>query len=123
MTVEDEIRAVSIAWDRALVSNDAELVGSFMTDDWVYVGPSGPTVKSDIISWIASGRLAHHTMQVVGGERLTRVDSAVILTVRKASSGTWDGTPYTAEEWISELYIPTDNGWRCAFSQKSDAAG
>jgi ketosteroid isomerase-like protein len=123
MTVEDEIRAVSLGWGRALVSNDAELVGTFMTDDWVYVGPSGATAKSDIIGWIASGRLAHHTMQVVGGERLTRVDSTVIFTARKASSGTWDGTPYTADEWISELYVPTDNGWQCAFSQKSNATG
>ncbi|GAB3409874.1 nuclear transport factor 2 family protein [Flindersiella endophytica] len=123
MTVEDEIRAVSLAWDNALVSNDAELIATFMTDDWVYVGPSGAAAKSDVIAWIAAGRLAHHTMRVVGGERLTRAGSTVVLTARKSSSGTWDGTPYAADEWISELFIPTDTGWRCAFSQKTDAAG
>jgi ketosteroid isomerase-like protein len=121
MTVEDEVRAVAAAWDEIVVGNDAELVGSFMTDDWVYVGPSGAVTKADITGWIASGQLAHHSMRVVGGERVARVGDAVVLTARKTSSGSWDGTPYTADEWISQVYVQTPGGWRCAFSQKTDA--
>ena len=120
MTDEDEIRAVSAAWDEALVGNDAAAVASFMTDDWVYVGPAGITPKTDIIGWIASGRLAHHTMTLVGHDRLARVGDTFVLTARKASSGTWDGSPYTTEEWISELYVREGGRWRCAFSQKSE---
>jgi ketosteroid isomerase-like protein len=121
MTVEDDVRAVSAAWDAALIRNDASLVAGFMTDDWIYVGPGGATPKADIIGWIASGRLAHHTMTVVGGERVVPAGGAVLLTARKVSSGTWDGAPYTADEWISEVYVQTDAGWRCAFSQKTAA--
>jgi ketosteroid isomerase-like protein len=122
MTVEDEVRAVAAAWDVALVGNVADDVAHFMTDDWVYVGPAGPTPKVDIIGWIASGRLAHHRMTVVGGERLARVGDAVVLTARKASAGTWDGTPYTVEEWITQIYVRSNGRWLCAFSQKTDAA-
>ena len=123
MTIEDEVRAVSAAFDAALVGNDAATVASFMTDDWVYVGPAGTVPKADVIGWIASGRLAHHTMTVAGGERVVRAAGTVVVTARKASSGTWDGTPYTAEEWISEVYVHTDGRWRCAFSQKTAAEG
>ncbi|GAB2675629.1 nuclear transport factor 2 family protein [Kribbella swartbergensis] len=119
MTDEDEIRAVAAAFDEALVGNDADLVGSFMTDDWVYVGPDGMVAKSDLVGWIASGRLAHHTMTVVGAERLARVGDTFVLTARKASSGTWDGTTYTTEEWISDIYVRDNGRWRCAFSQKT----
>ena len=119
MTFEDEVRAVSAAWDEALISNDAPLVASFMTDDWVYVGPNGPTPKADIIGWIGSGRLAHHSMAMVGTDRAVRAGDAVVLTARKASSGTWDGVPYVADEWISEVYIRTDGRWRCALSHKT----
>jgi ketosteroid isomerase-like protein len=122
MTDEDEVRAVAAAFDEVLVGNDAAAVASFMTEDWVYVGPDGITPKSDIIGWIDSGRLAHHTMTVVGGERLARVGDTVVLTARKASSGTWDGSPYTTEEWISEVYVRENGRWRCAFSQKCDVA-
>ncbi|SNT48648.1 Ketosteroid isomerase homolog [Asanoa hainanensis] len=119
MTLEDEVRAISAAWDEALISNDAPLVASFMTDDWVYVGPNGATPKSDIIGWIASGRLTHHTMVVVGTDRAVRAGDAVLLTARKASSGAWDDVPYVADEWISEVYIPSHGRWRCALSQKT----
>jgi ketosteroid isomerase-like protein len=122
MTVEDEVRAVSAAWDEALVGNDASLIAGFMTDDWVYVDPNGPTPKADIIDWIASGRLAHHSMTLVGADRVVRAGDAVLVTARKASSGTWDGVPYTADEWISEVFIHTDGRWRCAFSQKTEVA-
>jgi ketosteroid isomerase-like protein len=121
MTVEGDVRAVSAAWDAALIRNDAPLVASFMTDDWVYVGPIGATPKAEIIGWIVSGRLAHHTMTVVGDERVVLAGDTVLLTARKVSSGTWDGAPYTADEWISEVYVRTDGGWRCALSQKTAA--
>jgi uncharacterized protein (TIGR02246 family) len=122
MTLEDEVRAVSAAWDEALIGNDATRVASFMTDDWVYVGPNGATPKADIIGWIASGRLTHHSMAVVGTDRVVRAGDAVLITARKASSGAWDGVLYTADEWISEVYVRTDGRWRCALSQKTEVA-
>jgi uncharacterized protein (TIGR02246 family) len=119
MTVENDVRAVSAAWDQALVRNDAPLVATFMTDDWVYVGPTGATPKADVVGWIASGRLAHHTMTVIGRDRVVAAGDTVVLTARKASSGTWDGTSYEADEWITEVYVRTDGAWRCAISQKT----
>jgi ketosteroid isomerase-like protein len=121
MTIEDDVRAVSVARDAALVGNDAALIASLMTGDWVYVGPTGATAKADIIGWIASGRLVHHNMTVVGEERVVLAAGAVVFTARKLSSGIWDGAPYTADEWISEVYVQADGAWRCAFSQKTAA--
>ncbi|MFI5736581.1 nuclear transport factor 2 family protein [Kribbella sp. NPDC051587] len=120
MTLEDEIRAAGAAADEALLGNDAELISTFFTDDWVYVGPSGITAKTELIGWIASGRLAHHTMETVGPERIAPVGDSVVVTARRTSSGTWDGTPYRADEWISEILVRDDFGlWRKAFGQKS----
>jgi ketosteroid isomerase-like protein len=121
MTVKDSVRAVSAAWDAALIRNDAPRIATFMTDDWVYVGPTGSTPKADIIEWITSGRLTHHTMTVVGGQRLVLAAGTAVLTARKVSSGSWDGAPYTADEWISEVYVRTGEGWRCVLSHKTAA--
>ena len=77
MGSEDEVRALSAAWDEALVANDPERVAA-------------------------------------GG--------TVTLTARKTSAGAWGGNPYTADEWITEVYVRTGNGWRCALSQKTPAA-
>ncbi|MEV6285533.1 nuclear transport factor 2 family protein [Kribbella sp. NPDC051770] len=122
MTVEDEVRAVSAAFDAVLVENDAAAIGRFMTADWVYVGPTGAVARAELLGWIESGHLVHHTMRVIGDQRVVRVGDTVVLTARKPSSGTWAGTPYTADEWITEIYVRVDGDWRCAFSQKTDAA-
>ena len=121
MGVEDEVRAVAAAWDEALVGNDAPIVARFMTDDWVYVGADGITSKSDIIGWITTGRLTHRSMDVVGADRVAAVGDSVLVTARKASSGTWDGVEYAADEWISEVYVRVDGRWRCALSHKTPA--
>jgi ketosteroid isomerase-like protein len=122
MTVEAEVRAVSAARDKALTSNDASLIASFMTDDWVYVDPDGPTAKADLIGWIASGRLAHHSVTVVGVDRVAPAGDTVLVTARKASSGAWEGVPYTADEWITDVFVQMDGSWRCALSQKTAVA-
>ena len=119
MTVEDEVRAESAASDAVLIGNDAELIANCWTDDWVAVDATGITPKADIIGWIASGRLQHHSMATVGGERIVRVGDAVVLTARKASSGTWDATSYAIEEWISQVYVRTDGRWLQALCHKA----
>ena len=122
MTVEDEVRAQAAESDAMLISNDAELIASYWTDDWVAIDSTGITPKADLIGWIASGRLQHHSMTSVGGERIARVGDAVILTARKASSGSWDGESYIVEEWISQIYVRSDGRWLQAFCHKATVA-
>ncbi|WP_158293945.1 nuclear transport factor 2 family protein [Kribbella sp. VKM Ac-2568] len=118
MSIESEVLEVSVGWDAALVRNDAEAVGAVMDDGWVYVGSTGATPKADIVGWIASGQLAHHTMETVGDARVVSYGDSVIVTARKQSSGTWDGVAYTADEWISEVYVRSDGRWLCVLSHK-----
>jgi hypothetical protein len=121
MTHKDDVRAVAAARDEALLGSASAVIAAAMTDDWVHVGRGGVTSKADLIGWIASGRLAHHSLAVVGEPWVAQAADAVIVTAHKTSSGTWDGVPYTADEWISDVYVLVDGRWRCAFTQKTDA--
>lgn len=59
-------------------------------------------------------------MVTIGDERIVRIGDTVVVTARRSSSGTWEGTPYTTEEWISEILIQGPDGrWPAAFAQKS----
>jgi ketosteroid isomerase-like protein len=119
MNDEAEVLAASAAWDTALLSNDADAVATFVTNDWVYVGPDGAASRDDIVNWIATGRLVHHTMRTIGRPRTAAYGDVVIVTAHKRSSGSWDGQAYAADEWISEVFVRQDAGWRCVLSQKS----
>jgi ketosteroid isomerase-like protein len=118
MTIEAEVLAVSVAWDAALLANDATAFAGFVRDDWVYIGPMGPIAKADIVAWIATGRLAHHTMRTIGTPRVAVHGETAIVTAHKASSGAWDGAAYAADEWISEVYVRENDDWVCLLSQK-----
>lgn len=118
MGVSAEVLAVSAAWDEALVRNDAEAVAAFMADEWVYVGPTGPTPKADIIGWIAGGQLAHYTMEQVGDARVVGYEDSVVVTARKRSTGAWNGEPYEADEWITEVFVQRDGRWLGVLSHK-----
>ena len=109
---------MSAAWDAALLTNDATAFAEFATDEWVFVSPVGLTPRSDIVDWIASGRLAHHTMQTIGAPRVIELGETVIVTARKASSGTWEGAAYAADELITEVFVRRDGSWRCVLSHK-----
>ena len=113
-----EILAISDAWDAVLVANDAGAVAAFMADDWVYVSPTGVTRKADLIEWITSGRLAHHSMRVGRRPRVAVHGDTAVMTARKASSGHLGGKRYTADEWIREVYVREDGRWSCVLSQQ-----
>jgi hypothetical protein len=68
-----------------VVGNDAVQVAAFMTEDWVYVGPEGLTANADLVGWIASGRLTHYSMTLVGEDRVARASDTVLVTARKTS--------------------------------------
>ena len=121
MSVEAEVLAVSAAWDAALLTNDPAAFEMFVTDDWVYVDSTGIVTRANLVAWIRSGKLAHHSMETVGEPRVAVLGDTVIVTARKASSGAWDGLPYTADEWISAVFVRRSQGWLCALSHKCPA--
>lgn len=58
-----ELIEVVHAWDESMVANDSRTIGSFMTDEWIIVGPDGSIDgRERFLGLIASGDLTHETM-------------------------------------------------------------
>jgi hypothetical protein len=93
MSIEHEVQAVVEAFGLALLANDAPRIADYFIDEWVYVGPDGMVGKADLIAWIASGRLAHHTMEAVGPEHAVAMREALLVSSRQVSTGSWEGEP------------------------------
>jgi hypothetical protein len=118
VTIEEEIRAFGTALDEALIANDAAAIAPFFGDEWIYIGPDGPTQKADLIDWIASGKLAHHSMRSIGEPRVVVYGETVVASGRRASTGSWEEVAYSADEWITEVYVRREGAWCCVISQK-----
>jgi ketosteroid isomerase-like protein len=110
--VRQEILDLAEAWARALISNDARAIGSFMADDWVIVGKNGITGKRDFLPFIESGDLTHEAMDLVGEARVQIYGDAAVLTGRVTNNGHFRGEAFSADEWTTDVFARgAENRW------------
>jgi hypothetical protein len=59
-----ELRNIETEWSAAIVKNDAEAIGRFMSDDWIIIGPEGNVIdRARFLEVIRSGDLMHESME------------------------------------------------------------
>lgn len=117
-----ELIAIAHEWDRAMVSNDADLIGRYMTDDWVIVGSDGRSGDRDsFLALIAAGVLSHNEMTSADFTVRLYGDAAVV-TSRGISAGQYQGHPFREYEMSSNLFVRQDGTWKCAHTHLSTLA-
>lgn len=118
-TEHTELIELVRAWDEAMVANDSRAIGSFMTGDWIIIGPDGSIDgRERFLGLIASGDLLHGTM--TSEDLIVRVlgDSAIVVA-RGVSAGTYRGRPFREHERTSNLFVRRDGRWVCALTHLS----
>lgn len=119
---EAELVRVSADWDRAMVSNDADAIGSFMTDDWVIIGADGRIgTRSDFLELVRNGALTHSVMESHDLDVRVYGDAAVVIS-RGVSGGMYGGEAFLMSERVSSLFIREQGRWRCASTHLSNLA-
>lgn len=114
--VKQEILNLAEQWARALISNDAQKIGDFMSDDWVIVGQNGITRKQDFLSSVESGDLTHETMEPVGAARVQIYGDTAVLSGRVTNNGHYKGAPFSADEWTTDVFLRREGRWLCVIS-------
>lgn len=114
--IEQEILVFAERWAQAILSNDSESIGSFMSDVWVIVGENGTTNKPDFLSWIVSGDSTHETMEMVGEARMKIYGDSAVLTARVTNNGHYKNQPFSADEWTTDVFRREKESWTCVLS-------
>ena len=115
-SVRQEILNLAEEWAKALVSNDADAIGNFMSDDWVIIGTNGITSKQDFLPFVESGDLTHETMQIIGEARIQIYGDNAVLTGRVTNNGHFRGEPFSADEWTTDVFVRREGRWLCVLS-------
>lgn len=117
----EEFQAIEDHFNAAMISNDTSLIAQCITDDWVLVNPeSGPVSREIILGIIGSGVLTHTTMT----KRVHRAkvyDGFAVVTGRGQNTGTFQGEPISADEWITDVYVRRGHEWRCSLTHLTPA--
>jgi len=100
-------------FNAAMSSNDIERIAGCITDDWLLVTPeAGPVPRSRILDVVGSGRLTHTSMSKVATHAAVVGDMAWV-TGRGQNTGTFNGVPMQADEYITDIYRQVDGIWLC----------
>jgi len=108
--------ALEDAFNAAMISNDVDRIAQCVSDDWVLVTPeAGHVPRARIFDAIRSGRLTHATMTKKATHAAVAGDVAWI-TGRGQNTGTFQGAPLAADEYITDVYQRIDGTWRCVLT-------
>jgi ketosteroid isomerase-like protein len=85
---EAELIRTAHDWDLAMIGNDAERIGRFMSDDWTIIGSDGGVSDTaSFLSLVRSGALTHELMESHDIQVRVYGDAAVLIFVRR--EGRW----------------------------------
>jgi ketosteroid isomerase-like protein len=117
-----ELIALTHEWDRAMIGNDAEQIGRYMSDDWTIVGSDGSVGdKATFLGLVKSGTLTHDVMQSADVNVRVYGDTAVVLA-RGASGGKYQGQAFREVERVSCVFVRQEGRWRCVLTHLSRIA-
>lgn len=109
------------AWSAAIVSDDPEAIGRFAEPDWVLIGATGVFPREQFLDSVGAGRITHHTMQHELHDVRAYGDVAVVVT-RGRNTGAFDGEEFELDEWITEVFVRRDDGWKCSVTHLTSVA-
>lgn len=117
-----ELEAAEQRFNGAMVSNDPAQIADCVTPDWVLVTPErGPIPGAYIMQLIGNGTLTHTTM-VKKTHHIHQVGDLATVTGRGQNTGTFQGAPISADEWITDVYCRKNGKWRCMLTHLSPAS-
>lgn len=103
-------------FNRAVVTNDIAEIKKCITSDWVLVDSQGGIIPQErFFEVLKQGLLSHSTMT----KRVLRVkiyDNIALVTGRGQNTGTWQGEPMEADEWITDVYKKESDQWLCVLT-------
>lgn len=116
-----ELEAVEEAFNRAVVSNDVAEISVCISDDWVLVTPeAGPVPRERFLQAVEQGILSHDSMSKDIG-RVRVYGNVAVVTGRGRNTGMFKGAPISANEWVTDIYVKTDDRWICVLTHLTPA--
>lgn len=103
-------------FNKAVISNNVNEIKKCITEDWVLVDSEGGIIPQEgFFQVLELGTLNHSTMT----KKVLRVKvygEIALVTGRGQNTGTWQGQPLEADEWITDVYRNVNNQWLCVLT-------
>ncbi len=101
---------------KALVSNDVTEIKKCITPDWVLIDSQGGIIPQERFFSVLEQALLSHSTMMKEISRVKIYGDVAIVTGRGQNTGTWQGQPLVADEWVTDVYVKEKNDWLCVLT-------
>ena len=115
--MQEEILRMEKDFGQAVIKNDSDAVGQFLTDDWIIIDPDGGVIdKARFLGVIKSGALTHEQMDS-DDVRIRIYGDTATATALTRTKGKFMGQDFTTQERATDVLVKKDGRWQIVFSQ------
>lgn len=125
MTNEQLIKEFQIVEDnfnRAVISNNIDEISKCIAEEWVLVDSQGGIIPKERFFYVVEQGLLKHTTMTKEILRVKVYDNITLVTGRGKNTGTWQGEPMQADEWITDVYRKENDKWICVLTHLTPVA-
>src|SRR5438093_12954709 len=111
-----EILELEREFGEAMIQNDADAIGRFLSDDWIIIDPDGGVIdKPRFLAVIKSGALKHEAMDSEDIRVRTYPDSATVTAVTSTKSK-YLGREFKTRERATDVFVKKEGRWQCVLT-------
>ena len=114
--LKNHFQEIEDNFNKAVITNDINEIKKYITSDWVLVDSQGGIIPQErFFSVLEQGLLSHSTMT----KEILRVKiygDIALVTGRGQNTGTWQGEPMEADEWVTDIYKKENEKWLCVLT-------
>ena len=112
--LENEVTKVEEEFGQAMIKNDADKIGSFLSDDWIIVDPEGGIIdKARFLIVIRSGALTHEAMDSADVRVRIYGGSTAVVTALTSSKAKYMGQELSTRERTTDVFVKQGGQWQC----------
>lgn len=114
--LKEQFQIIEDHFNEAVVSNDIEKIKKCISDDWVLVDAQGGILPREKFLYVVENKLLSHSTMTKELLRVKVYDNIAVITGRGKNTGTWQGQPIQADEWITDIYKKENERWICVMT-------
>ncbi len=114
--VKEKFQQIEDNFNKAIISNDIEEIKKCISNDWILIDSQGGIIPQERFFQVLHQGLLSHQLMTKEVLRVKIYGDIALVTGRGQNTGTWQGNPMEADEWITDVYKKEDRKWLCVLT-------
>ena len=111
-----QFQVIEDAFNTAVLTNSVDEIKKCITSDWVLVDAQGGIIPRERFFYVVEQGMLTHSKMTKEILRAKLYGNIALVTGRGQNTGTWQGQPLEADEWVTDVYKKENDKWLCVLT-------